>query len=396
MTKSMHTVILGLIVGVSCQLVAQADEAGQPIKFSVSTAAQMTDNRDSVDVDEQDNVDIYVRPRLDFAHDSGVTRIDLYYVPSYRTRSEPGDSDDDATWQHDLSLNAQHEISARSRLRIFEQFGVTDDPMIEDGGITRRGDQSYKRNLLEVGLNYDLLEFSNLDITIRNHMKRYDDDHVASLSDEDEITVKAQHRHRINQKLQSLLTLSYSMYSYDDELGFIRDFDSLIGAVGLENAFTPNTHGSISVGWQTREYDDADLDSEGMPYVRASLDGLLNADLRTGVVLSHGVRDSDSFPFSSQEYSDLRGYARATLSPNVMLRGSLTYRLSSYDDEDIATGAIAIPSGDETTVVADVDLTVNVVGNVSLLLGHRYEDIDSDVGQSYTKNTTRIGASLSF
>ncbi len=396
MTKSIYTVIMGLAVGVSCQSFVQAADVNQPLKFSVSTDVHMTDNRDAVDVDEQDNVDIYVRPRFDISHDNGSTHLDLYYVPSYRHRTEAGDSEDEEAWQHDVSLKAAHQLSGRSRLRLMDAFSVTDDPQVEEGGIRLRGDQSYTRNVLEVGANYDLQKYSNIDFVLRHHMKRYDDDAVAAMSDEDELTAKAEHRHQINQTLRSLLTLSYSMYTYDDSLGLVRDFDSITGAVGLENAFTPNTLGSISVGWQTREYDDADLDSEGMPYVRASFEGLLKQDLRSGVVVGHGVRDSDSFPFSSQEYSEVRGFAHATLSQKVMLRGAMTYRLSTYDEDDIPAGAPAVAGGDETTIVGDVDLTVKIIDNLSLVVGYRYEDIDSDVGQSYTKNTTRLGASLSF
>ena len=402
MTKAMHAAIIGLVVSLACQSELQAAAgAGDSVRFSLGVMGQKTDNRDASETDEQDNIDIYIRPRVDISYDSGGSRLNLYYIPAYRYRSEPGDSQDDSAWQHELSLKAMHDLSARSRVRLYDAFSVADDPSIEEGGIRRRGDYSYTRNVVEAGLNYDVLKYSNLDLIVRNRIKRFDDAGIAATSDEDELTAKAEHRHQINQTLRSLLTLGYSMFSYDDTLRLMRDFDSITAAVGVENAFTPNTMGTLSVGWQTREYDDPGTTAKGMPYARASLEGLLNSDLRAGVVLGHGLRDSDAYPFSSQEFTDLRAFANATLSPSVNLLGSLTYRVSSYDEDDIPSRAlisdfIGSTSGDETTIVGDIGVTVSVMDNLSLLAGHRYEDIDSDVGHSYTKNTTRIGATLSF
>ncbi len=401
MTKAVQVMIMGLVVGMVCQGIVHAEEVGQPVRFSVGVLGQSTDNRDSVDVGKEDNVDIYVRPRLDIVKDGEAGRLVLYYVPSYRYRSKPGDNQDDSTWQHDFGLKGSRSVSPRTRLRLFEAFALTDDPAIEEGGITMRGDQSYIRNTLQVGLNYDLLEYSNLDITVLNRIKRYDENTVAVRSDEDETTAKADVRHQISQTLRTLFSGSYSMFGYDGASNLQRDFSSVVGAVGLENSFSPNTMGTVSVGWQTRDYEDAELDADGAPYARVSLEGLAGADVKVGGVVVHGVRDSDSYPFASQEYTDLRGFADFGLSPKINVRASGTYRLSSYDEDDVPSGAsstdfVGARSGDETTIVADIELSVAVAANIAVTVGQRYEDIDSDVAQSYTKNTSRVGASVSF
>ena len=401
MSKSIQATMMVLVVGMVCQTVVCAEEMGQPVRFAVSTSAHMTDNRDAASANEQDNVDIYVRPRLDFVYDGENSRLDFYYVPAYRYRSEPGDGQDESTWQHDFGAKASRTISPRTRVRLNEIFALTDDPAIEEGGITLRGDQSYIVNTLDGGLNYDLLEASNLDFSLQSRIKRYDKETVAVRSDEDIFAARVDHRHQINQTLRSVVSAGYSMFAYDSASNLERDFSSVVGSVGLENNFSENTIGALALGWQTRDYDDAELNVDGAPYARASLEGLLGADLRVGGVVGHGVRDSDAYPFVSQEFTDIRGFAVAKLSPKVSLRVSGTYRLSTYDEDDVPSAATAADfagatSGDETTIVGDVDLSIALTERAALTVGQRYEDIDSDVARSYTKNTSRIGASLSF
>ena len=401
MTKAIQTMIMGLVVGMVCQAVVHAGDVGQPVRFSLNVLGQMTDNRDSVTNGEEENVDLYVRPRLDFVYEGEGSRLDLSYMPAYRYRSEPGDNQDESTWQHDLGLKGAREISPRTRLRIDDQFALTDDPAIEEGGITVRGDQSYIRNTLQGGMNYDLLKYSNLDLIVLSRIKQYDENDVALRSDEDELTVKADVRHQINQTLRALVTGSYSAFGYDSAARLERDFTSLVGAAGLENAFSPNTMGSVSVGWQTRDYADEALDVDGAPYARAALNGMLNANVTVGGSVSHGVRDSDAYPFVSQEFTDLRGFVDANVTPKVNVRASGTYRTSTYDEEDVPSGTVftdfaGATSGDESTIVADVEVSLVVAANVAVSVGQRYEDIDSDVGQSYTKNTSRVGATISF
>jgi opacity protein-like surface antigen len=391
-------IYLLVVVSFMCGAYLQAEELGQPVRFSIGVSGRMTDNRDAVEDNKQDNVDLFVRPRIDVVYEGGNAKVDLFYIPSYRYRTEPGDNQDDSTWQHEFGVLARREVSKRTRLRVNDSLLVTDDPKIEEGGVTLRGDLSYFKNVIEGGLNYDLLEFSNVDISLNNSIKRYEDDDIAATSDEDQTTIKAQHRHQISRTLRSVLTGSYAMYGYDDELELDRNFNSLTAAIGVEKAFTPNLLGGVSVGWQTRDNEDSDLDSDGAPYVNATIEGLANADLRLGLVAGMGVRDADSFPFVAQEYSEIRGFSVVNVTPKLALRVVGTYRMSEYDEEDVPTAlaGMNITGGDEVTIVGDAQLSFAVSEQIALEVGHRFEDIDSDIGQSYTRNTSRIGGTVSF
>ena len=409
--RTIRTLMVGVGISVAFQASLHAQESGKAgdlVRFSVSTLARATDNRDAVAEDETDNVDYYLRPKLELVYETELSSLDVHYIPAFRFRTEPGDNQDETTWEHDFGLAASRAVSSRLRLRLDGVVAVQDDPEIEEGGITLRGDQSYVRSVVKVGLNLDVLKYSNLDIFVDNRIKSYDDDLVARVSDEESTKFGVAHRHQMTTTLRSLLTGSYSLYSYNSDAALERDFTSGMAAIGLENSFTPNLLGAISVGAQTRQYDDDGLDNDTSPYLNASLEGLLGEDTRVGGSLGTGVRDSDSYPFSSQEYGEIRAFMDTSLSAKLKLRVSGTYRVSTYDADNVPTGATPVDasaispdvrsesSADETTVVGDAQLTYVASKNATIFLGVRVEDIDSDVGQSYTKNIGRIGATLSL
>ncbi len=400
MTKLNQVAFIGLVVaGFVFQSVSYAEEVGQPFRFSIGVSAEFTDNRDAVELNEQDNVDFRISPRLDYIYSGEAGSLNLFYLPSYRYRTEAGDTGDDTLWEHDFGLKIKRSISERTRLSLNEKFDYTDYPQIENGGIAVRGDHTYIANTIKASLNTDLLRHSNLDLAIENHLKSFDDDAIAKTSDEGSTTLNAVHRYQINQTLRSVLGASYIMYTYDNSLN--RDFDSIIAKVGLENSFTPTTLGVLTVGLQTRDFDDSDMDVDDEPYLLASLENKTGSDLTLGASVGHGVRDTDSFPFSSQIYTELRGFGHLYLAPEIVLSAVFTYRMSEYDEDTIPANVVAEDflfdtNGDETTIVGDLNLAFNMIHNVSMFVGYRYEDIDSDVAQSYSKNTGRIGASLNF
>ncbi len=377
----------------ACGALAQGSDAGQPLRISIGVAAESTDNRDASEENKQDNVDIYLRPRAEiYLGDPGSSFLDAYYTPALRYRTEPGENQDETDFQHQLGANMRRLLSERLRLRLSDGLAITDDPAIEKNGSVVRGDQSYVMNTAEAGINYDLFRYSNLDMLVVNRIRRFDEEDVASLSDEDETSLRIQHRRSLTATLRTLLTGEYRIYSYADNPQFTRDFDSMVLAVGLENSFTENVIGSLSGGWQTRDHEDENIDLDDKPYVRADLVGQMNPDLRIGAVAGYGIRDSDAYPYASQEYSDFSGFAHAKITQKLLLKLAGTYRLSTYE----AFGML--PGGDENLLVGDVELAFNALESATLMVGYRLEDIDADdgVGASYVKNIVRVGATLSF
>ena len=397
MNKSIMMVLaVTVITGWGVQSVSYAEEVGQPLRFSIGASAAMTDNRDAAESNKQDNIDYRITPRLDYIYSGQASRINLFYMPSYRYRTEAGDTSDDSLWEHKFGFKALNEVSERTRLSLYENFTYTDDPEIENGGTVERADYTYTANQIKGTLNTDLLRSSNLDLAIENRLKSYENEAMAKTSDEDSTSLEAAYRYQINQTLRSVLGVSYIMYSYDDSLS--RDFDSVIAKVGLENNFTPTTLGVLTVGLQTRDFDDSDMDADDEPYLLASLENKTGSDLTLGASVGHGIRDTDAYPFSSQVYTEARGFGHFNLAPEIVLSAVVTYRLSEYEESSIPADAVTdgLSIGDETTVVGDLNLAFNMIANLSMFVGYRYEDIESDVARSYSRNTGRLGATLNF
>ncbi len=400
MNKSIMMVLaLAVVTGSVIQSVSYAEEVGQPFRFSIGASSEWTDNRDSVELNKQDNIDYRITPRLDYKYNGEASSVNLFYMPSYRYRTDPGDTADDTLWEQDFGVKASHDVSERTRLHFYEKFAYTDEPQIEEGGSILRGDHTYIANTIRGTLNTDLMRYSNLDLAIENHLKSYDDDIVARTSDENRTFFEAAHRYQINQTLRSVLGVSYLMYTYDNSLD--RDFNSIVAKVGLENSFTPTTLGVLTVGLQTRDFDDESMDADDEPYFLASLENKTGSELTLGGSVGHGIRDTDAFPFSSQVYTEARGFGHLNVAPEIVLSAILTYRLSEYDEASIPSAVIdsgygGATNGDETTLVGDLNLAFNMIENVSMFFGYRYENIDSDVARSYSSNTGRLGASLSF
>jgi len=394
MTRLWHTFTTAGVMSLlmACGALAQGSDAGQPVRASVGVAAESTDNRDSQADGEQDNVDIFLRPRVEIYLGDPSSLLDAYYMPALRYRTEPGESQDETDFQHHLGVNLRRGLSERLRLRLSDRLAISDDPAIEENGSVVRGDQSYMMNTAEAGLNYDLFRYSNLDLLVINRIRRFDEEAVAARSDEDETSIRIQHRRSLTPTLRTLLTGEYRMYSYEDNFIYTRDFDSMVLAVGLENSFTENVIGSVSVGWQTRDHEDENIDVDDKPYVRADLSGQMTPDLQIGAVAGYGIRDSDAYPYPSQEYADFSGFAHAKITQKLLLKLAGTYRLSTYEAFDGRSG------GDETVLVGDIELAFLAMESATLQVGYRVEDIDADdgVGASYVKNTVRVGATLSF
>lgn len=384
---------------IACMFVGMVSQAarqdGNPVRYGVELSIESTDNRDATETDEQGNQDIFLSPYVEIVADSGVTIWDVRYVPSLRYRSDPGDNQNDTELHHLLTLKLHHVFSARSRARFSNRFQQIEDPQIEEGGAIQRADRSYMMNTLRGALNYDIGRLSNIDLVIHNQIRNYDDAAIATLSDKNEVGGLVAYRRVMTELVRALGHVGYTMYAYEDDGLRSRDFDLVKGSLGLEFVFSPQLTGSLSGGMQSRSYDADALDTENNAYVEGVLSGTLNPDLRVGLNAGMGVRDADVYPYPSQEFTELRGFFDMDMTPSLGLRGALTYRLSTYD----AYGELALPGGDEDTLVVDVTLRYKLNDLAAFTLGHRLEDISSDdslLSGSYTRNTSRAGMQLHF
>jgi hypothetical protein len=371
-----------------------AQPEGQPVRLGVSASVEATDNRDAAVSQKTSNMDVFLRPYVEFRMNTGMTQLHLLYEPGLRYRTEPGDSQNDVELHHRLDLALFHGISERSRVRFNNTFLKIEDPRIAEGGAILRENRSYMVNTARASFNYDLGRLSNIDLQAHNQIRLYDESRIARLSDKVENGLGVDYRLQLTPTMRALFNGAYGMYSFKDDGVRSRDFEGLSGSAGLEYVFTTQVIGSLVGGVQSRSYDDERLEMSDNLYLQGNVSGMLTQDLRMGIVAGTGVRDADVYPYASQEYVELRGFVDSKLSPAITLRIGATVRQSSYDSHPM----LNLPGGSEDVVVGDAQVSYQLTEQASILVGHRIEDISADQGlsNSYTRNTSRVGMRMDF
>ena len=394
-----------------CQFSYADGKESDPIRFSVDLFGQYTDNRDSAeDGMEEETWDLYIKPRLDLIYHGQRSLVDFYYAPSYRYRTDPSPLQNDYELGHDLSLSAKFRPTRRMELRASDKFDYTDDPSIDEGGQTLRGDRSYMLNRVEAGLIHQVTPRSNVDVFGQYRAKRYDEQLAADESDEDLVQAGLRVWSQISKSVEVKAYASYATYGFEDLFSLERDFTSASGGLGLTKRVNKMLSAGADVGVQSQEYDSGALDSQIVPYGKAWVKGYTTPATELYGEISHGVREADAYPFASQEYTEARIGVEWDANARLTFDLDGVYRLSSYEEQEglvaAAAGDLGLAvllaslgsqhSGDETTIEAQGKVTYRVTDKTSVSLIQRFEDVDSDVGVSFSKNSTTLALSKSF
>lgn len=395
-----------------------SDGADGPVEFSFSVKGEYTDNRDGTEAEEEESFNTYVSPRLDLFVESERTLMDLFYEPSYIYRSDPSDIQNEDEWFHSLGLRSRFMPSPTFTLKLDERFEFTDNPSIEEEGATLRRDSSYSLNRAGAGMNWRFTRRQSIDVSGSHKIKSYEEDDVADENDEESFQGTVKLLHLFSRTLAGILTGSAGTYEYGSVPNVDRDFDMMFAGVGLETTINPQFNAGVQVGWKTLEYSDSELESADAPFVSARLEGEMGPSSRLYAAASFAKRDADVYPFASQEYTDFIGRMEFDISPKAILTLGGAYRMSSYDSDDLPTGALDIEEaaeaadladagaivvdrdvsigGDDTTIIGMVELKYELTVQTYLKLAQNYEDVDSDVDFSFTRNTTSLALIREF
>jgi hypothetical protein len=366
---------------------------GDPMEFSLSVGGSFTDNRDAVEVNEQDNFDLLVTPRVDIFADSERTILNVYYAPTYRYRSDPAPDQDDSEFYHSGGINLDHRVARRLKLKLDDAIHYSEDPAVEDGG-TRIGEERlFLLNEAKATVVAEVTRQSHLEVYGANKIKRYDEDAFAELLDEDRMDVGGRLWQRLQRTRAVYVDGRASAYGYEDPNGVQRDFDLVTAVAGIENVFHQNLRGSLAFGWQWQDFDDPGLDEQDEPFAQATLQGTLSPATRVTAQVTHAIRDADAFPYASQQYTEYFGRLEWDASEMVTLAAYGKLRNGDYDEAAPSTalgveGVLA--GGDEDAVVAGVELAYAMDDQTAIRLIQHYEDVESDVTTDFTRNTTSL------
>jgi hypothetical protein len=381
-----------------------ASEGSDPFRLALTVRGAYSDNRDSTEVNE-DNTDIYIGPEIGAYFEYERSLADLYYAPMYRYRTDPSAIQNEDEFHHDLSIRLEHWLTPRFLVRARERFNFTDDPSITEGGATLRRDASYAMNRVNVGVNYLMTEQTGLDLEGRHMIKRYDDDDVADQSDEDRTGLAGALNRHLDEYTSVGLIGSYDEYDSDNAESIERGFAVILGGLGFNKQFSPHLAMALKVGAQFVEYDEDDdqLDEETVPYGNISLTLAGTPDTRILLEGDYSVQNAYSYPFASMEHTHVFAKGEVKVSPKIKLSVTGEYRVEEYDEDGLTAKAFeelvdaGRPTrGEETTVLATASAAFWMDDKTSISLTQLYEDVDSDVFVSFTRNATQVAFSRRF
>ena len=405
--RLMTAALFGVIVFGARGVLAIGD--GDPVKLSIDVASEYTDNRDAVsDSLAEENVDFFLTPRLEalFRAVKDRTVLSLYYAPSYRYRTEPSDIQNDTELQHSLGVEFKHRIVERWSMRAHEQFFLTDDPAIIEGGTTLRRDCSFTANRAELETGLRVAPLTDLSLLGRHYIKMYEEDLVAEESDEESVDGRLRLWVAFAEQFGMLVDVKAEQWTYDSARGLERGFTAISAGLGLEKLIGAALRSSLSAGWKTLSYDDSALGDESAPYAQVMLQVTpASGQMRVTASGTYMLRDSDVYPFASQQYTGLgldlewKPVSRWTLG----LGGE--YRLGDYDAkmapvEHTDPTYVRPVSGQEETLMGNARVAFNFDEKTKLQLVQSLEDVQTDLDPryswDYTRNATRLTFSRQF
>ncbi len=397
-------VVSCLFVMVIGGFVQAQDDVTGPLKFSLGADASFTDNRDSTAKGlEEDNTDIYIKPRVDALFDWGDSMLDLFGVLSYRYRSNAGDFQDTSKVFTDLGLHGRHAFTDRFIVRLSEVFKYTDDPTLASGGVNVTRDGTYLLNNLSGGVSVDVAPKSRLDFDVSWYSKQFDEDFFRYL-DEDSIDGDVAFRQQVSRTVTVLAQVKARQFSYGpvdatvgeltgDVVGSDRDFDSVEGGIGVESRFRPDSKLSVYGGYRAISFKEEGMDDQDAPYASLVLSHQANAATVLRMSGEYGLRETAIRRYSVQEYSDIRGDIFVDVSKSITLGGGGIYRYSKYDEDGMTPAGIKFNTdrglaldGNQTTIIAFGSVAYKLTEDAVLKLLYRYTTDDSDVSVDFDKN----------
>jgi len=298
----------------------------------------------------------------------------------------------------------KHRFSEVFSVSLEDRFTYTDDQSVDRSGTGEqvRGDESYILNVAHLDADYFLSRETKLNLGFYNTIKKYNEKAVSDRSDRVETGVDGSLAHQFSTTTAWEMILGYTSYDLPSAgLPQKRDFDSFLAAVGLYNNFTAQFTAGIKAGLQYQNYSVSELDSNTAPYASLWGKGYTIPTLKLNGDITHGVTDASDYPFTSVEYSRASLTVNWELTKKFTLRGLGSYEYQDYDSsssEDLPINFFpkGRRTGSKKIGVARLSLAYTITEGYDITISQRFEDVDSQVTETYTKNDTLLTLSYLF
>lgn len=269
-----------------------AREGASPFSLSNSLHIEYDDNMEQTATNKVDGFKVsdQIMLSLDQGLDQGFFGLSYQLVATWW---EPRD-DEEFSFDHVVDARLDHRLSPSLGAILQNKFIHRDSPeVLNPDGTVRRENSTYNYNTLHGSLSLNATPNSRVDLSGRWQLLQYEDDSVADREDYEMYSVGATLVSQVQRETSLLLEGRAERYDYpgagkiaardlalpglqagsavDRRTIPDRSFDSYIGGVGIEQIFSPNLIGRVTVGYMFKDLKAANRDDESSPYAEGSL-----------------------------------------------------------------------------------------------------------------------------
>lgn len=362
-----------------------------PWLLSTRVGGEMTDNRDGLEKNKESNLDLFIEPRADYRYRNGErTVLDFAILPMLKWHSNPrtaeeGGAQNDTELFGTAAVELMHQLSPRVSLTLGDAITYNDDPEVSNGGANVRYSNNHIWNTTHAGLDGDLNETLATGVKGSYSLKRYQDSKVAADEDEDIVDGQAYLKYKMGSGYNILGLVGASDFKNKSSTTERGSQVVSVGA-GVEKIFNPDFIGKVTGGFQHGEYDNADLGSIDTPNGAAELTMRAASATRFRVGASYGLYAPYVRPYSIQTLTAFTGAIDHDLLPN-----RLTLTLTGqYGSGDYKEEGANLPGGKDDMALVGVSANYRLNRTWSVNGGYYYENWDSDVRESFDRNSVNF------
>ena len=309
------------------------------------------------------------------------TYIGVRYRPSYVWWDErPSDSTD---FQNELDFILNQTFSPRLTLSVVDTLRRGESPKLKDdaGNVVRENSDFYY-NTLNGTLGYLLRPSTRLELAGRYIALRYDEDMYSDSEDYDLYVGGLTLRHQVVPETTLIGEFRGEGVEYE---GPDRGSKSVYVGGGVEQIFSPSLIGNVVGGYQQKEFNDDEIDSQSSPYVDASATFLPTPATRISAGVGYSMFETEVYPFASQDRAQVYASIAHDFTARVALYLSGSYIVGDYSadqalrEPDPANPSVGAKDGQEETLQVSARVTYQINRSNWLEAGWQYSDFTSDL-----------------
>ncbi len=344
-------------------------------------------------VSEKESWKLYVEPKIDvhLLSDTSYLGGSYQYSLLYYT-DRP---DDDTEMAHDAQIDVRHRFSPGLEVALTDIFRYSEEPEIAEdivtaGGVRtltlqRNGDYYYNRG--SAAMNVRLSPQLWMNLNYANVYVDYDDAGVSYYYDRMINTAGGKLQYLATPESRINLGVTYANVDYDSD-ALRKDSDSWIGFVGLNQTLAKYTVGSITAGWENRDFSDVDI-SEDAPFVDVNIASGLGKKSNAKAGYRYGLTETAYAQFGAEQAHTLYAGVNAWLANWTSVHFNTSYEMAEFE------GSIpgrATSAKDEDVWLLGIVLRQRVHRDMYLEVGYRRTDVSSDYDNSdYERNRYYVG-----